>query len=289
MNIPDLLDDLEINWIDDGHEHCRPGWVQVDCPSCALVGHWRLGINLAHKYASCWACGAMHLPSVLAELSGHPYGALKARLAGIFREDRGRAAPRGRLTLPHGLGPLLPAHKQYLRGRGLDPQRMYDLWGLQGIGPVGPLKWRVFVPVTLNGKVVSWTTRSIGAGGVRYLSATPEQEAHPHKEVLYGEEHAGHAVAVCEGPFDVFNVGPGAVCTFGLGYSRPQVLRIVEHPVRAVVFDSSPDAQRRARQLCDELEAYPGKTMLIELDAEDPGSASPREVAMLRRAVFGGA
>ncbi|MBW2309219.1 MAG: hypothetical protein JRG73_20040, partial [Deltaproteobacteria bacterium] len=109
------------------------------------------------------------------------------------------------------------------------------------------------------------------------------EEAVPHKTLLYGEELAGHAIIVVEGPTDAWRIGPGAVATMGLGYSSEQVIRIKNHPVRAVCFDKSIEAQTVARKLAAALSVFPGQTFVASLDAADPGSAAQREVCELRR------
>lgn len=64
----------------------------------------------------------------------------------------------------------------------------------------------------------------------------------------------------------------------------PQVKKMAAYPSRVVCFDSEPRAQDRARELCEALSIHPGRTVRIEIDSPDPGSASKKEVARLRRA-----
>ena len=90
-------------------------------------------------------------------------------------------------------------------------------------------------------------------------------------------------MVVVEGPFDAMRIGPGAVAVMGTGWSRAQLLAISKFPVRAVVFDSEPEAQERARRLCHDLSVFEGKTSRIQLDAADPGSASKAEITRLRK------
>lgn len=290
MNLTDFLREHNVSVAPDGHHHSRAGWVQIDCPFCHAPGHYRLGISQDNLGCNCWTCGRQNVVEVLAELTGLPLGEV---LRAVGEHRRGRlpqvrgAKPRGRLVLPNGVGPLLLPHRTYLEGRGFDPDELAEVWGLGGIGIAPKLSWRVFIPAHLDGKVVSWTTRSISdrAGGKRYVNARPDQEVVPIKELLYGSDLCRHAVVVVEGPVDVWAIGPGAVCTLGTAYSQAQTTALVMNfPVRAVCFDSEPAAQRRAEKLCDELAVFPGKTVRVELETgKDAASAKTREVRELRR------
>jgi DNA primase len=193
---------------------------------------------------------------------------------------------RAGLKLPKGLGLLKTQHRRYLKNRKFNPKELEALWNLQGIGVAARLAWRLFIPITLDGQVVSWSTRSLSDDHEgRYITASPNEEAVDHKSLLYGEDLVrGNAIIIVEGPTDAWRIGPGSVATLGTGYSRAQVKRMTSYAVRAICFDSEPAAQRRAGRLADLLEPFPGETVVVELDAEDPGKASPREVRLLRKA-----
>jgi hypothetical protein len=244
---------------------------------------------LTARAANCWSCGKKPIGRTLHQL-GLLWVEVQDYLAGLGGFSAGSegpaARPPGRLKLPDGLGPLRPVHEAYLRGRGFDPDELVKLWGVQGIGLAVKYAWRIFLPITHKAKTVSWSTRRLTDAEPRYGNAPREDEAVPAKTLLYGEDYCRHAVVVTEGFFDAVRVGPGAVATMGLSYTRQQLERIARYPVRAVCFDSERAAQRRARKLCSDLEVFPGRTMCIELDAADPGSASLREVQRLRKAVL---
>ena len=53
---------------------------------------------------------------------------------------------------------------------------------------------------------------------------------------------------------------------------------------RVVCYDNSPDAQRRANELCEVLSVFPGETINVQLDTgDDPASADRAEIELLRR------
>ena len=280
MHFTDILQQFNIPYKQAGeHHHCSAGWIQLDCPYCSRdSAHFRLGYNLAHAYLNCWTCGSQHLPETLHELTGRPWHEIQEMLGSIDQERPKRQEVTGKLTLPAGLGPLRSSHRHYLQQRGFDPEELVKLWDIRGIGLAAQLAWRIWIPIHQQGRVVSWTTRSIADQGRRYVSAKTNEETLPARSLLYGEDYARHAIVVCEGPVDCWRIGPGAVATLGLTYTPAQLARMVKYPIRAVCYDHEPIAQQKAKRLCEALEAFPGRTYNILLDAKDPGSASDLEI-----------
>lgn len=187
---------------------------------------------------------------------------------------------------PDGLLPdLKKVHTRYLKERKFDPDKLQKIWGIQGIGlscRVNP--WSIYIPITHKRKVVSWTTRKTGKGeGPRYNSAKPQEERIHHKTLLGGEQYVRDTIIVTEGPFDAFNIGPGAIWTSGLSVTTEQIVRISKYPIRVICFDSSDEAQVVSNNLCEMLYCFDGKTYNVCLDANDPGSASSKEIKKLRR------
>lgn len=295
MTFTDILDQFGVPYLTEGHHHCRPGWVQLDCPFCGKgSGKYHMGFSIEGGYVSCWRCRGHSLLSTLAEATGEDRDRLRKMLQGLETVRGERKDVRGTLTLPKGIGDLERIHKTYLRSRGFNVKELRELWGLQGLGMAGRLimpdkrrinlAWRIFIPIKLDGEIVSWTTRAVSEKvDQRYISAPAECEAMNHKELLFGEDHARHAVCCVEGPFDAMRIGPGAVASCGTGFRRAQVARLARYHVRGVCFDNEPDAQRRARELVDMLSPFPGETYLINIDSADPGEATDREVAMIRK------
>jgi hypothetical protein len=121
--------------------------------------------------------------------------------------------------------------------------------------------------------------------GIPYISASKEQELQPIKTLLYGEQYRTFydTIIVTEGVFDVFNIGIGAVATFGKLITASQLLRISKFARRVICFDNEPDTQEQAKRLCYELSLFPGETLNVCLDADDPGSACKKEIKRLRQ------
>lgn len=284
MNILEVLDELGIDHVDSGHHHCRSGWSQIDCFQCSPDSkRYRMGVNLSKNYTVCWACGHVPIFKALVESSGLPWHTVKKAMEGLSSLALPDAPDlRGKLKVPEGLGPLRKPHKNYLKKRGFNPDELEQLWQLKATPDYGSFAWRIFIPITLRGRTVSWTTRSLSdEHSGRYRSADPASEILNHKDLLYGEDFVGSVCIVVEGPSDCWSIGSGSVCLFGTGFRRSQLKRIAEFPKRYICFDNEPAAQLKAKQL-KSLLPNNGETHNILLDAKDPGSASPTEIQILR-------
>lgn len=272
------------------HRHVREGWLGVDCPFCGSVDKFHLGFRDGAWV--CWVCGVHRGGDVLAHLLG-----VSTReaitLARTINADLDAKAPAstklfasGKLEMPLDVGPLRAAHIKYLKKRRFDPDELSERWGVRGIGHLGGnLAWRIFIPIHYRGDVVSWTTRAIVDGGMRYISASPKQERIRHKQLLFGEEFCGNAVIVHEGPLDAIKTGPGAVALCGIGITSAQVLRLSRYALRYICFDNEPQAQKRAEELSRTLASFPGSTKIVRLDAKDAAEADESELEELRNLV----
>lgn len=285
MKLTEILDKFEIPYKTKGHHHCRPGWIQMDCPYCGKNSHkWHLGYSIEGRFCSCWRCGWHPIIDVISELADIPFSQAKSLLGTLTKDIIQKAEkPKGKLIIPKGVEDIQSAHKRYLKNRGFDYQKIKLQWEIKGIGIASRLSWRIFIPIHYKGNIVSWTTRSITNNGARYISAAATEEKIPHKSLLYGEDYATHSIIITEGPFDVWKIGPGAVATLGVGYSNAQIEKIIKYPRRAVCFDSDKEAQKRAKKLCDVLSLYKGETFNILLDEKDAGEADESTIKKLRK------
>ena len=290
MTFTDVLDQLNVPYKKGNeHHHVRTDWIGIDCPYCSPGwSHFRLGYNLRSGYMTCWSCGPKRTVNALAQASGRSEGYVAAMLKGVARDILPpEFKVQGTYKEPEGLGPFKAQHKNYLKKRGLDLGKLKSLWHVDsGTCRQFKLGWRIFIPVLYRGERVSWTTRSLADTGLRYITAPPDRERYPAKDLLYGEDYVRSTVIVCEGPIDVWKIGPGAVCTFGTSFTWAQFNRIAKYPTRYVCFDAQPDAQVQARALVERLSLMPGETYNVVLeDGKDPGSTSDRELQQLQRLV----
>jgi len=290
MNIIELLSEHNISYKSVGqHHHATRGWIQIDCPFCGKdTKGYHLGINLDSNFANCWRCGHHTVYSVLSELTdlsnrelANVLGTPLDTIGAPYRTPR----PRTGLRLPVGLTTLERPHRNYLKSRGFNPEEVETLWGIQGLGVVHRLSWRIWIPIYFRGELVSWTTRSIEPKAtVRYINARPEEEAISHKSLLYGEDYVrGNTIIICEGPIDVWKIGPGAVAILGVNYSREQVEKILKYTRRVICYDSDKPGKKKACKLLKELCCFPGTTYPVELETKDIAEANQKEVDQLRK------
>lgn len=289
MNFPELLRAHGVPTLTEGNKHCRPGWVQIDCPFCGRgSGKFHMGYNIHGNYLNCYSCRGHSLVSTLMELLECDFGRAKKLLEGVDGPDitEGPQEVVGRLKIPVGVDRMRKVHREYLRSRGFDPDYCERVWDFRGIGMAPKLSWRVWIPIYHAGKIVSWTARSISREAkLRYVSAAKSEESVSHKRILFGADFAGTSAVIVEGPLDAVRIGRGAVATCGTGWTRAQLRRMAEFPIRAVCFDNEPDAQERADELVSELSMLDGQTFKIRLDAKDAGDATDKELRKLRKAM----
>jgi len=284
VTITEALKEAGVEYLESGHHHCRTGWVQIrECPFCHSA-NYHLGYSVSGRFFACWKCGGHNAYQTLDKL-GVSRESIKELLQGLREKEDQLPSKVGKLKEPQGRGPLLAAHRAYLEGRGFDVEEIVRVWQIEGIGPIPPrLAWRIYIPVIVGGRRVAWTTRAIGGRVTqRYLSASDEDSNISIKKVLYGIDYCHLSAVITEGPLDAWAVGRGAVALCGTAFTPAQCLRLTSIPYRFICFDSSHEAQLRARSLANELAVFPGVTTNVELDAKDPAEASAKELKQLRK------
>jgi DNA primase len=244
-----------------------------------------MGYNTSGGFANCWKCGSHSVFAVIREYTGLAYDKTKKLVEQLddLVAVPPRKATKAFLSVPACVNPLKNAHIRYLTKRGFHYKTIQQLWQVRGIGVAGRLAWRLFIPILHKGRMVSWTTRTIGNKGLRYISAEPEHESIPHKHILYGMDYVRHTAIIVEGPLDAWAVGPGAVATFGTAYTKHQIAELINVPKRIICYDNNPGAQRQATKLLNELGPFEGETINVVLDADDPGEAKSSELRKLRK------
>jgi len=298
LDIYSLLHHLGKPIITEGHKHARPGWVQTTCPFCAGNPGYHLGYNLQDGFFNCWRCGFHKTIDTIQALAGvNREGAIELlkRFSGtaVSFPSTKETPQKEPFRYPSGVKPLGPKARKFLEKRGIDSSEAADLWGALETGPTSYLdgvdyRFRILIPITLEGQVVSFTARDwTGKAKVRYKACPAHLEIVNRKKILYGEDKARAAgfsrVVVVEGPLDVWKLGPGAVATLGASFSPAQVLRLRRFKSVLVMMDNDPAGHIAATRLCEKLSAIGVPAQRIRYDAPDPGSLPDSEVADVRK------
>lgn len=283
-----------IEHVTEGHKHTRPGWVQMECPFCVGNPGYHLGFSTEAGVWNCWRCGSKRLWDVLvALLGGNAQEASRA-----LREYKGRPEPRlqrrkraQELEIPSGLQPLTKRARRYLQERKFDPDLIASMWEVQSTSNIGRLRYRIFVPIIVEGHMVSWMCRDVtGKSGVKYLAQAEDKEIISNKETLYGMDQAGGTTCVVvEGVTDVWRLGPGAVATFGIKYTPKQVSTLIKNFRNFhILFDPDNQAVKQASALGRTLSMLGGKVKLWHLNTCDPGDLPQSAANDLMREVGAG-
>lgn len=270
MDIEQLYQDFSVDYKTEGHKHCRPGWVNTECPWCEGNPGYHLGYHISDDHYYCWRCGWHPVAPTIALLLH-----IKEREARIIIRQYGLliAPPQRQLTerskkehcLPSNVEPLTQRHKKYLEDRGYDPDFLEREWSLVGTGPVSLLdnlnyKFRIVIPFIWNEAEISFDSRDItNHSPYKYMACPDDREIIPRKSVLYGKQQYWTDTAICvEGYTDVWRLGRHAVATGGIEYKQEQVHLLAKSFRRvAVVFDgpSETSAETQAALQADKLVA----------------------------------
>jgi hypothetical protein len=286
MDILSLYQDFSVDYRTEGHRHCRPGWINTECPFCTGNPGYHLGYHLETNHYVCWRCGFHAIPPTIAKLLRikiqDAYTLIKQY--GLLYVDRRIDTIKERTAIihqfPSGVEPLTDRHKQYLEKRGFDPERLERQWYLLSTGPVSLLdhinyKHRILIPFFWNSIQVSFDSRdTTGKHPSKYMACPKSRELIPHKEILYGNQFAWGRTGICvEGPTDVWRFGNNSFATSGIKYTPRQIRLIAKTFKRVpVCFDGGEEqAKIQANALIADLRFRGVDSFRVDIEG-DPGS-----------------
>ena len=296
MDIINLYRDYDITYQTEGHKHCRTGWVNTECPFCTGNAGLHLGWNIENEYYQCWRCG-WHPPiktvSELLKLSYTQtieivknYGINTTLIKSVVTDKIPFKFPSNTVELKN-------AHKNYLKDRNFNPNKIEKLWGIKSTSPISLLKginykFRIVIPYYWNSQIVSFDARDVTDNQKNKYQACPkEYETVEHKQILYGlQEKWNTKIGICvEGTTDVWRLGKLAFATSGIKFTTAQV-RIIANTFKnvAVVFDDEPQAVIQANKLVKELR-FRGINSWRESIIGDPASLSIQKAKELVKSI----
>lgn len=297
MDIEQLLRDLNIPYIVEGHKHSTAGWVNVHCPFCPGSQDFHLGIHTESGAANCWRCGSHSTVETISKILHISNKQARDFLAKYqqnastkFRVDEPRVNIHP-FKYPNRCQNLNMAGRKYLKSRRYNSKQVEQEWNLMQTPPVSYLDKtdygnRIIAPIYWKGEVVSFQGRDItGTHKRKYLACPSGREKIKHAHIVYGHpDTLGHTdtLILVEGIFDVWRLGKMAACTFGTSTKIEQILNLKSLADNFIVlYDSEPTAQEQARQLAIKLKALGKRTHIATLDDGDPGDMKQDEADKL--------
>jgi len=165
----------------------------------------------------------------------------------------------------------------YLSARGLDMEAV--LQNRIGFARAGRYENMIIFPVLYEGRVVYYTTRTIGNYAWRQKSLNPSKDEIPYGRNLwlynYDNVRECHEVTIVEGPMDAL-MTPGAVALLGKMMSRQQLAHLAHLKAEKFTVCLDPDALTEAERVAALLDTI-GETRLVVLPSqEDPASVGGR-------------
>lgn len=297
MNFEKLFNDYHIEY----NNRINRGWTNVHCPYCIEVsGTFHGGFNDAGNYYHCWKCGGHDFENTLSLVTRIP----KSQIKDLIEQYQGRSRILKRLNkreskvdkieLPTDT--FTKAERKYLKSRNFNPKLLHEKYGIVGGGISGPWKYRIIIPLILNGKIVSWTGRSIlpkeklkELNISRYKNLSIEQSVIDPKSILYNLDNCKNDVAVLtEGAFDVIRLGNDFFCSFGTELTQSQISMIKERFRKVfIMFDNEIEAQEKARKFGLQIASMGVEVEIVDaysdFNKNDGGELSQEEVNQIRK------
>lgn len=276
------------------------GWVNVNCPYCdSKSTSFNLGFNPAGNYYHCWKSQHSYsLQEVLSTLLNIPVDSVNNVL--IDYQGLGEILPEKKkskvkyLTLPTDT--FIPAERKYLKSRGFSPKYLNEKYHIVGGGISGDWKFRIIIPIYYNGKLMSWTGRSIlpkdklkKLNIPRYKNLSIEKSVMNPKELFFNLDNCnGSEVVLTEGAFDVLRYDGEAICSLGTELTEGQIKLLSERFQKVfILFDNEPEAQEKARKFGLRLSSMGVEVEIVDAFGDfgknDMGECLPEEIEKIKK------
>lgn len=274
---------------DPEHEDRSPSWMMRDdpgkgwhgshnCKACGFEGGpWELVAKVRGIDLDAAAEFVRSLPS-------RPVDTCEIPAVKIAVRRRGYRLPPG-VMFPERIGELHSSARAYLARRGV-PDWQIMRWGI-GFATIGPLAWRVVVPVYTRGRLVTHTARAVFEDGSRRHDMPDRDSGAKADFALWGEPRFRRelsAVTVAEGVFSAMHLerigAPNPCALLGSELTEHKIALLSEFPVILVATDPDAAGEKAWRQISAALR----RTSYVER-VELEASPDDCEPASLRRAV----
>jgi hypothetical protein len=315
MDIDRLFKDFNIQVASPSEKHYRDGWRNLPCPYCyGHVGnHLGFCLDKESKYFNrfiCYRCGGHKTTETIALLLKvseseaksiiHQYGGYNTFVK-RKRDTLNIITPIREIELPPESKELheVAGAVRYLKARNFDIDYLESVYDVKATGPLAylnyndkmiDLSYRIIIPITFNGKTVSWQCRDwTNKSKLKYITCPPELESKFHKHILYGWDQAQDLskVVLVEGVTDVWAWGAGALASFGIKFLIEQIRLLKRFDLIGTFYDEETQAQMQARKVIAELRQYGLRVVrLRNSKGSDPGSTSKDKITEIKEKFY---
>jgi len=193
--------------------------------------------------------------------------------------------------MPHEFKTKFPEkHKNYLEKRGFNWYDLRNKYGLLAADNYGEYAFRIIIPIIMDGKIVSFTSRDVtGKQSLKYKNHPDKYSLLPRNEWVMGiDDIKGDTIVITEGPLDYLKFGAGAVSLLTANFTTAQMNRIRKKGVRRVFIGFDPDEAGLAmREKMEQSLSWAEMVNFIDLEEGcDIGDLDENEIKELRRMIF---
>jgi DNA primase len=287
FDVIDFLESRDLAYRTSG-KNVTSGWVEIECPFCGEDPSQHFGVNLDSGLGHCWICGEKcNSIKLVKEIDDCTWFEAKEIVEEFSQEIKPKQEKviqhPDTLKYPAGILDGIPKiHKRYLESRNFDAEMLAQKYDLKFIGAGGKWKFRMIIPVVVNGKVVTYTSRDVtGNAPMAYKHLTDSKSIIPIKHTLYNFDRISNNTAILvEGIMDCWRIGDGAVCSFGTQLTIQQKEILTTLDKLYILFDN--DAINKANTLAlNLLETIP-YIEVVELPEGDPADLTNQEAKNIK-------
>ncbi len=295
MDLIEWFEDNDLEYWSSG-KNVSVGWVNIQCVFCDDLSN-HLGIRLSDYRVHCWKCGGNTMANVIMAVTSCNYGearrVLKSLAVGVdLPKIEKTLSVISKVRLPQEFTKKLPRlHRQYLRSRGFLPKKILRKYKLMACHTIGKYKFRLVIPIIMNRKVVSFTTRAVVDDMTpKYLHAKQSESIIDPAHAIYNYDNLekNHDAFLVEGPLDVWKLGNGAVSIFGVEHTIEQLKHLSRKRIRNlyVLFDADAAGTKSAKKLAPIMAPICRSVEILTLEnRSDPGELSTQEVTEIKTAL----
>lgn len=303
--IIEFLDNQGIEYWTEG-KNVSKGKIAIQCPFCDDTSN-HCNISLYNLEVKCWRCGKHTLQKLIAEVAD--YSRTEANIetkllqkslrdsgggwtgvTPIKKKEASSALTKAVHLPPEASNHFPKMHIEYLEGRGFTRPRSYiKKYKLLSCYTTGRYKFRIIIPIILNGQIVSFTSKDVtDQQEPPYLNASVQESLINPKWTIYNYDTIikGSDAILVEGVIDVWKLGDGAISILGVEHHEQQIVALMKKTIGTlfILFDNDPPGRKAARSLGRIMAPIVKDVELLFLkDVNDPGALTLSQAELLKR------